>query len=49
MYLLFKYKGIMPSVSYCMLKGEKEIVSVFIDQELDEKREEIKSGVGRLF
>ncbi|EQF28940.1 hypothetical protein [Clostridioides difficile] len=49
MYLLFKYKGIMPSVSYRMLKGEKEIVSVFIDQELDEKREEIKSGAGRLF
>ncbi|MCC0647165.1 hypothetical protein ACTPDI_19055 [Clostridioides difficile] len=49
MYLLFKYKGIMPSVSYRMLRGEKEIVSVFIDQELDEKREEIKSGAGRLF
>lgn len=49
MYLLFKYKGIMPSVSYHMLRGEKEIVSVFIDQELDEKREEIKSGAGRLF
>ncbi|MCC0638302.1 hypothetical protein GSQ54_18215 [Clostridioides difficile] len=49
MYLLFKYKGIMPSVSYRMLKGEKEIVSVFIDQELDEKREEIKSGARRLF
>ncbi|MCC0642117.1 MULTISPECIES: hypothetical protein [unclassified Clostridioides] len=49
MYLLFKYKGIMPSVSYRMLKGEKEIVSVFIDQELDEKREEIKSSARRLF
>ncbi|MFL8801385.1 MULTISPECIES: hypothetical protein [unclassified Clostridioides] len=49
MYLLFKYKGIMPSVSYRMLKGEKEIVSVFIDQELDEKREEIKSGARRSF
>ncbi|MBT2146324.1 hypothetical protein KKZ20_19655 [Clostridioides difficile] len=38
MYLLFKYKGIMPSVSYHMLKGEKEITSIFMDQELDEKR-----------
>ncbi|CZR99288.1 hypothetical protein CDFC105_72894 [Clostridioides difficile] len=49
MYLLFKYKGIMPSVSYCMLKGEKEITSIFMDQELDERKEEAKAGVGRWF
>ncbi|EMJ5875275.1 hypothetical protein QCH13_003434 [Clostridioides difficile] len=49
MYLLFKYKGIMPSVSYRILRGEKEIVSVFMDQELDERKEEIKSGAWRLF
>lgn len=49
MYLLFKYKGIMPSVSYRILRGEKELVSVFMDQELDERKEEIKSGAGRLF
>ncbi|ARB07057.1 hypothetical protein Semix9P1_phi14 [Clostridioides phage phiSemix9P1] len=49
MYLLFKYKGIMPSVSFHMLKGETKIVSVFMDQELDERKEEIKFGAGRLF
>lgn len=31
MYLLFKYKGIMLFVFYCMLKGEKEIISIFMD------------------
>ncbi|HCU2754824.1 TPA: hypothetical protein OUL50_002547 [Clostridioides difficile] len=49
MYLLFRHKGIMPSVSYRILRGEKEIVSVFMDQELDERKEEIKSGAWRLF
>lgn len=49
MYLLFKYKGIMPSVSYRMLKGEKEITSIFMDQELDERKEETKAGAGRWF
>lgn len=49
MYLLFKYKGIMPSVSFNMLKGDKEIASIFIDQELDERKEEMKAGAGRWF
>lgn len=49
MYLLFKYKGILPSVSFNMLRGDKEITSVFMDRELDERKEEAKSGVGRLF
>ncbi|MCC0633646.1 hypothetical protein KGF48_14445 [Clostridioides sp. ZZV15-6388] len=43
MYLLFKYKGMMPSVFYRVKYGEKHIVKAFMHQEIEEKIEEIES------
>ncbi|EOE7224548.1 hypothetical protein LWE95_03760 [Clostridioides difficile] len=43
MYLMFRYKGIMPSVFYKFKHGEKRIVKAFMYQEIDERIEEIKS------
>ncbi|UDN56652.1 hypothetical protein [Clostridioides sp. ES-S-0010-02] len=48
MYLMFKYKGMMPSVFYKIKHGEKRITKAFMYQEMDEKIEEIKNFGGGL-
>ncbi|WP_194150550.1 hypothetical protein [Clostridioides difficile] len=48
MYLLFKHKGMMPSVFYRAKYGEKHLVKAFMHQEIDEKIEEIKNFGGGL-
>ncbi|MCA0747277.1 hypothetical protein KWK96_017785 [Clostridioides difficile] len=42
MYLMFRYKGMMPSVFYKLRHGEKRIIKTFMYEEMDERIEEIK-------
>lgn len=40
MYLLFRYKSILPSQYYWLPAGEKRIVRAFLERELEEKLRE---------
>lgn len=40
MYLLFKYKNILPSSSYNLTYGERVIVNAFLSQEIEERNAE---------
>ncbi len=49
MYLMFREKNIMPSVTYRMKKGERKIATAFLREEIEEKNkanEEIEKAFG---
>ncbi len=49
MYLMFREKNIMPSVTYNMGRGERKIATAFLREEIEEKNkanEEIEKAFG---
>ncbi|EFD04352.1 hypothetical protein HMPREF0631_1383 [Peptostreptococcus anaerobius 653-L] len=49
MYLMFKEKNIMPSVTYGMKRGERKIATAFLREEIEERNkanEEMEKGFG---
>ena len=49
MYLMFREKNIMPSVTYKMRRGERKIATAFLREEIEEKNkanEEIEKAFG---
>lgn len=49
MYLMFREKNIMPSVTYNMRRGERKIATAFLREEIEEKNkanEEIEKAFG---
>lgn len=44
MYLLFRYKSIMPSEYYNKKPGEKKIIQAFLSQEIYERNKEAKDS-----
>ena len=46
MYLLFKYKRMLPSEYYWLPLGEKRVLAYFIKREIEERQEEIRQLYG---
>ncbi len=46
MYLLFRYKNMLPSVFFERKYGEKKIIRAFMDYEIYERNEEAKAMEG---
>lgn len=44
MYLLFREKGWKPSDYYCLPEGEKKVIKVFLQTEMDERRNELEKA-----
>ena len=46
MYLMFKYKNMMPHEFYALPYGEKLILSLFLQREINERNKENKEMFG---
>lgn len=46
MYLMFKYKSMLPSQFYKLPYGEKRILLCFMKREIEERNEEMKQMYG---